>query len=182
MKLAFLSLTCVILAQNLLVNGGFEAFAGAYCQLIKCDTMPSEAIAPWYISANQYVDLVSSLRWVAWGNWSIDLNSLDKMTISQQVTLVPGKLYLLTFKLNQNYCSWSGGAEMLGFYSVTGNAVTYFKHTKSSGMLFNDTWKNVTYLFRATAANTTISVGSNKQGTCGPVVDAFSLTAFAPGC
>lgn len=188
MKLLPIFLTSVVLSQNILVNGGFESFAGQYCLQSYCNSidnpMPPAAIAPWYVSSAEpkMFELVSSLLWTAWGNWSMDLSTNQPTTISQAVTLVPQKLYVLKLKLNRSpHC---GGIPEVktGWMSATGVQPLRFKHIQVSGVAHIDSWKDVKYLFKATVANTTISVASTTSGACGPAIDEIYLTEFSPYC
>lgn len=181
MQLITLSLLALALCQNLIVNGGFEADGGAACACCLIDGGVSNAmIAPWYISSSYKIfELNDRSFWVAWGNRSLDLSSYEPYTVSQAVTVVPQKLYALRFKLNSN----SGAVQnKVGFVSITGSTTSYFRHVYNYGMVFANQWKNVTILFQATTASTTISIGSLTPGAYGPVIDEVSLTLFTSGC
>lgn len=183
MQLITLSLFALALCQNLIVNGGFEADGGATCSCCLGDGGVSNAmIAPWYISSSYKIfELNDRYYWVAWGNRSLDLSSYLPYTVSQAVTLVPQKLYVLRFKLNSNV--WGGGVQnKVGFVSITGATISYFRHVYNYGVSLANQWKNVTILFQATTASTTVSIGSLTPGACGPVIDEVSLTLFTSGC
>lgn len=184
MKVTTLYWSSIACAQNLLLNGGFEDYAGLYCPLSWCGQEPgfpttNATIAPWYLStSDRGVDMISGLKYVAWGNWSIDLNSDSPGSISQAVTLTPQSLYVLKFKLNSSLC---GPTTKSGYISVTGSVPHYFHHVRGN-LTLEAAWKNVTYLFKATAANTTVSIVSSTSLSCGPFLDEFSLTKFSAAC
>lgn len=194
--LTMMLISLVAFGQNLIVNGGFEDYSDLYCNTTNCFMgLPANTLSPWVVTSTPFrIELVRRALWPAWGNWTIDLNVGTPQTIAQTVTLIPQNLYVLRFSLNQN-ANPGGGVlpTKTGFVSVTGLTDQYFRHvwvyqvngnnaTDWVGSYFATQWKNFTYMFRATTANTTITIGSLTPGTNGPVIDEVTLTPFSQSC
>ena len=184
MKLLSILFTGITLAQNLIINGGFEDNATLNCPYSWCGPpgrpMNDSAIAPWYNSrVGGTYDMMSRVFWPGWGNWVIELNGISPTTFSQNVTLVPKQLYVLKFKLNRNP---GQPAVSTGFVTATGATQLSFRYVPLYNTSYFNSWKNIRYLFRATVADTVVSIGSTSPGGAGIAIDEVYLTVFAESC
>lgn len=183
MKCSATILFGALFAQNLIVNGGFDDFSSAHCSKAWCGPgsgviLPAEAIRPWFVSSVAKNFELDGSVWKAYnGNWSMDLNSDRAITISQNVNLLPGNVYQLQFQMNENYCNGNLPVKT-GVVGVTGSATKKFSHSHGVNKEFGHNWKQVKYRFTATDFNSTVSIGSNSPGSCGPVVDEITLIAL----
>ena len=182
------TITCTVVsgAAPLIVNGGFEYNNTKYCggnTNTRCSGLTdSSLIAPWYLSAGSSYEMdFTSTSFTFTGGWSLYLKS--GVTVSQKVTgLVANKRYTVTFQVAQlpqdsddDTCQ---GAKT-GFISATTNGATggtqqVFTHDASVlGSPY--TVLNVSYTFSPTTTYSIIRVGGTTTGSCGPLVDNFSM-------
>ena len=171
--------------QNLILNSGWEDHAGAYCPNRTCSGLPLAAIYPWYTSStNKDFQLVSGLYYVPLaGNWTLHLNGAGPYTISQDVTLTPGKLYNLKFRLNHSYNSpYCSTLTKTGYVFANGFPKLNLRYIPIPGRSFANGWKTVNYLFRAVSSNSTVSIGTGLLGLCGFLIDQVYLSEFAESC
>lgn len=155
---------------NLIANGDFEDFSSHYCNASWCTSTNYSFIAPWYVTSRSSIHFeIDRTPWRAFsGNWSMDLNANQPYTLGQNVTLIVGRAYTLSFKLNRNIY---GALNATGFVRATGSPAASFLYLKGY-----KGWATVTYPFVASAVNTLVEVGSTTTGSCGPVIDLVTLT------
>lgn len=157
---------------NLIVNGGFET-AASFCPTGWCPNA-DQFISPWYKSdtGSCWTEVDTLSTWVPYdGSISMDLNGNCAYSLSQNVSLIPGNPYTLTFRLRTNTC----GANTLktGLVMASGSAPQSFNMSTTAAQ----TWTLVTYKFVATDINTIITVGSTTLfDGCGPVIDDVEMT------
>jgi hypothetical protein len=99
----------------------------------------------------------------------MDLNPYEPATIAQDITLITGNSYNLTFWVNSSpFC---GPALKTGTVTITGVPPMNFDHQTGSA------WKQVSAVFKATAVQSRITVSGLSPTACGIVVDSFSLVS-----
>ena len=107
------------------------------------------------------------------------MNSDRAYSIAQDVNLVVGKTYKLTFSVSENtYCELAtynktGLVQLSGFPAPSSR--TFFHNAAAN--VSAATWSTFTYTFTATQVYTTITIGSTTAGTCGPSIDNVVLCA-----
>lgn len=166
---------------NLLQNPGFDATD--ICKLPQCSnlqqdgwcTLPVSNIAPWYLSdtAETSVDIVNSPKFpVQTGKNSIDLNTLSPIKVNQDLELKPGQ-YQLVFGINMNsYCGLSSANGCVKVVGADQCKPVSEGFTVTPGMQYQDK----TYTFSVkTCQKYTITIGSDTQGHCGPILDNVRL-------
>ena len=165
-----LLIAAVFSQRNLIANGGFEDLGVRACGTSWCipNDPTSKFITPWYVTAaNKQYELDHSSTWAPKdGSWSMDLNPNEPAIIAQDLILVVGRSYNLTFWVNSNPC---GPALKTGTVSITSVPTMNFDHQSGSA------WKRVSAVFTASKAQSTIYVAGTSPSSCGIVVDAFSL-------
>lgn len=176
--------TCV--APNMLINGDFETNAGANCNSAWCVLSSDSGIAPWSTSGSNpgcgaEVD-TQGTGWTAFsGSWSVDLNGQCAYQIGQLVSgLIAGQTYTIQFQLTTNN-NCNDQSLKSGFVQTSCSSSAQFSmQSSSSGSSSN--WQTVVYSFQATSETTYVTIGSSSSGTCGPVIDAVTLTQNGYSC
>lgn len=157
-----------------LENGGFEA--GTYVDngsgFQQLDA-PNTDITGWSVDAGS-VDWVGTYWPAAEGAMSIDMSGANAGTLSQTFETTIGNTYTVSFQLSGNPAgpptiktlevSATGGAVGLYSYDVTGND------------LLTMNWREETYEFFATSANTTLTFVSTSATPFGPAIDNVVVT------
>jgi len=90
---------------NLIVNGGFET-ATSFCPTGWCPNA-DQFITPWFKSdtGKCWTEVDTASVWAPYdGSISMDLNGNCAYSISQNVSLIPGNPYTLTFRYRTNPC------------------------------------------------------------------------------
>lgn len=166
-----LLISAIAAQRNLIANGGFEDYGTRACGTTWCisNDSTSKFIAPWYVvTPNREYELDPTSTWAAKeGSWSMDLNPNEPATIAQDVTLIKGNSYNLTFWVKSNHKC--GSALKTGTVTITGVPPMNFDHQTGSD------WKRVSAVFNATAVQSRITVSGTSPSGCGIVVDSFSL-------
>lgn len=154
-------------ADNLILNGGFDAVTGGKLNDFITVGAGQEAIAHWTVGGVS-VDVINNSYNAISGN-SIDmLGTPGPGAISQSFTAVAGATYTLSFDLTHN--PYSHGAELDVF---VGNQKYSFDG--SSGVT------NYTFNFVAASASETLTFKSvGGDGYSGAVLDNVSVTAAVP--
>ena len=157
---------------NILINGDFEDNTASFCpkSYNYCFETNSAIIAPWYVPCGSYNNIqVDRTLLAASGSWFLDLNSDLPYSIAQDVNLVVGKSYLLTFSVRiAPGINVTVPSQFTGTVQATGSTLRSFSANST-------TWSDVTYRFTAIQKLTTITVASTTAGRIGPYVDKFSL-------
>lgn len=174
MNLKNLILTIVAANANLIQNGGFEDHKQLYCGGTWCYSTDNSAIAPWSLVKGGPYEVDSGGSWSAQsGTWSMDLSSDSPYSVAQNVNLIPGHDYSLSYYLIENSgCNQPLNTNHTGYVSATGSASQVFWHALS---VYGNNWLYKTYNFTATSTVTSIEFGSTTNGACGPVIDTISL-------
>ena len=161
--------------SNIILNGNFEQNMSTFCSShVFCYETNSAIIAPWYIPCGSYNNIqVDTSQSAASGLWFLDLNSDMPYSIAQDVNLVVGQSYELTFDTKANNLRVPGinvtvPSEFTGTIQATGAKLQSF----STNSLI---WSEISYIFTATQKFTTITIASTTAGSYGPFVDYFTL-------
>ena len=171
----FLSQDDLNLSTNIITNGNFET-AGLFCVSTKYCIFNSDnnsAIYPWYTTGKYEVDTVG--QWASYaGNWSLDLNADTPYSISQNVSLIVGLAYELSFMIADNYCGIKVNPNSTGTVYVTGNNANVFYHNPTDSG-YSKRWVPVKYRFFAKVPNSVVTLSSTTSGPCGVIIDAVEL-------
>ena len=183
-----LTISSIVAATNLIVNGGFEtaAFYESTCGRW-CSSTDASLISPWTFSGQNAYELNFGV-WPAFeGKVSMDLSSTGPVTISQIVRTTIGQRYIVSFQLNDNSCG-SPETTRTGSIVATGAQPLSFGHKGGFQSALPSQWTEVKYYFVATGAMTTVSISSTDASSCGmflylilnltrigPVVDKISM-------
>ena len=104
------------------------------------------------------------------------LNYNGPSSLSQNVSLVIGQRYMLSFMMNTNKACSPSAKSITGFVKLAGaNVLNYTYASPSSG----STWMPVTYSFTASQVSNVITIGSSTSGTCGLVIDSVSIVPYS---
>lgn len=168
-----LTISSIVAATNLIVNGGFEAAAfyeSACCNEYRCgrwcNSTDASLISPWTFSGQNRFEL-DFVVWPAFeGKVSMDLSSTGPVTISQIVRTTIGQQYVVSFQLNDNSCN-SPGTTRTGSIVATGANSFSFGHKGGFQSASPSQWTKVKYYFNATSAMTTVSISSTDASSCG---------------
>ncbi|KAJ3259277.1 hypothetical protein HK103_002475, partial [Boothiomyces macroporosus] len=120
------ALFAIAVSANLLKNGDFEDHSAQYCKESWCILTDEKAIAPWKVCHGTQFEVDHSPWPNQSGQWSMDLSANTPYGIEQEVHLVPGEKYVLSFYLNANYLC--DPKEKTGYVSATGVAPLNFKY------------------------------------------------------
>lgn len=163
------------LVQNLIKNGGFESGLATCAGLTSCRSSQTD-IAPWTnIVPSEPIDVVSFLLYQpALGAYSIDLNSDKPTAIYQQVSLLVGLTYTLSFSYSKN-----GGCDdndRKGYVHILNDATDM----STFGGLYQQfigtsEWQVSSFSFVAAHPTVKVAFGSLEVGGCGPAIDNVSL-------
>ena len=174
-----------VLAQNLVVDGGFEdPIASVPFTTYNATT----TFGGWTVSDGS-VDLINGYWAPASGIQSLDLSGDTAGTIYQDLATAPGQAYSLSFDLSGNpdggltkikslLVSFGGSTLGTIFYDTTGNDRA------------NMNWITEQFAFVATDTSTRLTFQSLDNSAYGPALDnikveaipeAGTLTAFAAG-
>ena len=181
---------------NIVTNGDFEtpvAPSPANIVSVSGSQLDGWTILPggvMDVTNKNFADNGSTTFPVYSGNQALDLNSLDKASMTQDLTTVPGSTYHVFFALTGvppvplNECSAQTGGSVLNksltvSAGSTSNDYT-FSPDPNAVPLNNQTYVTNEFDFVATAATTTLEFASTTQGCAGPVIDAVSVTLVPP--
>lgn len=172
------------LAQNLIVNGGFEQGPTTNnCSWISVAS-PSTAIVGWQVIAGsvdhvKYSAKCSSTTFPAYapvGQYLLDMDgTLSAGAIRQVVNLVPGRLYKFSLLMSGND-GCGGGLKKIRV--TIGSVVQEFSFTCSSSGW--ESFETRSLQFTATTASTAIEIRSLNGAGCGPLVDDVALERLCP--
>lgn len=180
-----------LLAGNLLINGDFETpniGNGASGQgFTTYPTNSTLGTTGWKVSAGS-VDIVRNATGTTYatkpanGQQCVDLNGLQAGTITQNVTTVAGRRYLLRLAYTAAPFA-GGGAPTTRTASVLFGSTTVVNLSKSVTGLTpqNAGWTYVEYLVTATTTTTAVTIKGTSAGSLGMAVDNVSLTEMPFG-
>lgn len=180
-----------LLAGNLLINGDFETpnvGNGASGQgFTTYATGATLGTTGWKVTAGS-VDIVRNAAGTTYatkpasGQQCVDLDGLQPGTISQSVTTVVGRRYLL--KLAYTATPFvGGGAPTTRTASVLFGGATVVNLSKAVTGLTpqNAGWTYVEYLVTATSTTSAVAIKGTSAGSLGMAVDNVSLTEMPFG-
>jgi hypothetical protein len=173
-------------AANLIQNGGFERYEASTGQSpcfgtrhINCFQSDAKFIAPWTVTSAQktyFLRRADTLgpgikQLTNGGRWALTLNGYGAVTIGQQVSIVSGKTYKVTFASAGDPIYCSDIKKMSGFVELAG-VKKIFSFTPNSN------WYTLSFTFAASkTGNALLKIGSTTPGSdnCGPLIDNISL-------
>jgi hypothetical protein len=160
-------------APSLVRNGGFERpdIPGDFETFAEGDTIEDED--EWVVDFGE-VDVVSLPTFdVRAGNQAVDLNGLERGSISQTLTTVDEEDYLLKFYLAGNPDCNDGVKRLRVFWNDRIVAVFFYDPGTQEA---NDLdYELRTLELRASAAETELRFASGNDGACGPFIDSVRV-------
>ena len=178
--LVLASSTALAAGTNLVTNGSFESPVVSGTAFFAA---PSTGLTGWNLTAGS-IDLDNSQVWqAAAGSQSVDLSGYADSpgTISQNVPTTSGEKYLLQFAMSGNpFCgvetvqltaSWGGSAVASPTYDTS--QISPSPRPVSN---MDYTWHLYVVSGAASAASTPLQFSSLTDSSCGPVLDAVSVT------
>jgi hypothetical protein len=178
---------------NLVTNGDFETpVAPSPANIV---SVSGSQLDGWTIQGNGVMDVTnknfsdngSTTFPVYSGNQSLDLNSLDPATMTQDLTTVAGSTYHVFFALTgvppvpQGECPHGSVLDKSLTVSAgsTSHDYTYAPNPNATPPN-NQTFVTEEFDFVATGTTTTLEFQSTTEGCAGPVIDAVSVTLVPP--
>ena len=184
-------------STNLVTNGDFETPIAPPPPASPANiiSVSGSQLDGWTIQGDGVMDVTnknfsdngSTVFPVFSGNQSLDLNSLDPATMTQDLTTVAGSTYHVFFALSgvppvpQGECPHG---------SVLDKALTVSAGTTSHDYTFspdpsatppnNQAFATKEFDFVATGTTTTLTFESTTSGCAGPIIDAVSVTLVPP--
>jgi hypothetical protein len=177
---------------NLVVNGDFETpVAPSPANIL---SVSGSQLDGWTIQGNGVMDVTnknfadngSTTFPVYSGNQSLDLNSLDPATMTQDLTTVTGSTYHVFFALTgvppvpPNECASSVLDKSLTVSAGSTSHDFTFHPDPNATPLNNQAFVTKEFDFVATGTTTTLEFASTTAGCAGPVIDAVSVTLVPP--
>ena len=177
---------------NLVSNGDFETpVAPSPANIL---SVSGTQLDGWTIQGNGVMDVTnknfadngSTTFPVYSGNQSLDLNSLDPATMTQDLTTVAGSTYHVFFALTgvpvppQGECP---SAVLDKSLTVSAGSTSHdytFSPDPNANPKNNQAFVTKEFDFVATGTTTTLQFASTTQGCAGPVIDAVSVTLVPP--
>jgi uncharacterized protein (DUF2141 family) len=179
-----------LLAGNLLINGDFETpniGNGASGQgFTTYATNSAIGTTGWKVTAGS-VDVVRNAAGTTYatkpasGSQCIDLDGLQPGTISQNVTTVVGRRYLLRLAYTATPFVGDGAATRTATVSFGGKTVVNLSKAVAGLTPQNAGWSYVEYLVVATSTTSAVTIKGTSPGSLGIAVDNVSLTEMPFG-
>jgi hypothetical protein len=182
----------IVAETNLVNNGDFETpVAGGN----GITSVSGSQLPGWTIEGNGVMDVTSkdfadngSTTFPVYsGNQSLDLNSLDPATMTQDLTTVAGSTYHVFFALTgvppvpQGECPHGSVLDKSLTVSAGSTSHDYtFAPDPSASPLNNQAFVTKEFDFVASGTTTTLKFESTTEGCAGPVIDAVSVTLVPP--
>jgi hypothetical protein len=178
---------------NLVTNGDFETpVAPSPANIL---SVSGSQLDGWTIQGNGVMDVTnrnfsdngSTTFPVYSGNQSLDLNSLDPATMTQDLTTVAGSSYHVFFALSgvppvpPGECP--DGSVLDKALTVSAGSTSHdytFSTNPDATPPNNQTFVTEEFDFVATGTTTTLEFASTTAGCAGPIIDAVSVTLVPP--
>lgn len=178
------------LSGNIVVNGGFEVPAESP-DSVTFFTAPSSGITGWTVGSTPLDGTsagsveIDHFAWAFQGAQAIDLDGYNPGALYQDLSTTPGQAYTLQYALAGNFAcgqviktmnvDWGGKTVDTPSFNTTGKAGT---SPSAFGWVVRDVTVN------ATASTTRLEFVSTTPGSCGPTIDAVTVTpvTFANLC
>ncbi len=178
---------------NLVTNGDFETpVAPSPANIV---SVSGSQLDGWTIHGSGVMDITnknfsdngSTTFPVYSGNQSLDLNSLDPATMSQDLTTVAGSTYHVFFALSgvppvpQGECP--DGSVLDKSLTVSAGSTSHdytFNPNPDADPPNNQAFVTEEFDFVAAGTTTTLQFASTTAGCAGPIIDAVSVTLVAP--
>jgi hypothetical protein len=179
--------------SNLVTNGDFETpVAPSPANIV---SVSGSQLDGWTIQGNGVMDVTnknfadngSTTFPVYSGNQSLDLNSLDPATMTQDLTTVAGSTYHVFFALSgvppvpQGECPRGSVLDKSLTVSAGSTSHDYtFATNASASPPNNQVFVTEEFDFVAAGTTTTLEFASTTAGCAGPIIDAVSVTLVPP--
>ncbi len=182
---------------NLVTNGDFETPVAPPPPASPANilSVSGSQLDGWTIQGNGVMDVTnknfadngSTTFPVYSGNQSLDLNSLDPATMTQDLTTVAGSTYHVFFALTgvppvpPGECP--DGSVLDKSLTVSAGSTSHdytFSPDPNATPLNNQMFVTKEFDFVATGTTTTLEFESTTEGCAGPIIDAVSVTLVPP--